>query len=90
MPALNSITLTLVFIFSVITCFVIGFLVRQAITNKVRKRMLELENEMLANHEEILRLESVLAKISNGSDLATDTPIINLNQGNKNQQKTAN
>jgi hypothetical protein len=89
MPSLNSITLTLVFTFSVITCFVLGFLVRQAITNKVRKRMLELENEMLANHEEILRLESVLAKLSPGSTHSTDTPIINLN-GNKNQQKTAN
>jgi hypothetical protein len=89
MPSINSITLTLVFTFSVITCFVLGFLVRQAITNKMRKRMLELENEMLANHEEILRLETVLAKVSPDPQHSTDTPIINLN-GNKNQQKAAN
>jgi hypothetical protein len=51
--------------------------------------MLDLENEMLANHEEILKLETVLAKMSNNASEGKDTtPIINLSN-NQNQQKAA-
>lgn len=48
--------------------------------------MLDLENEMLANHEEILKLETILAKMSNNASAAKDTPIITLSN-NQNQQK---
>jgi hypothetical protein len=89
MFSLNPVTLTLVFVFSTITCFVLGFLLRQQLTQKMRKRMLELENEMLANHEEILKLENVLAKKSSTTTDTKDAPIINL-ADNKNQQKAAN
>jgi hypothetical protein len=88
MYPVNPITSTMIILFSAISCFIVGFLIRQQATNKLRKRMLELENEMLANHEEILKLETVLAKMSSESSNAKDTPIITLSN-NQNQQKAA-
>jgi hypothetical protein len=59
--AKNSYSLETVFGLAVIT-FGLGFLIRSAIILKQRKRILRLEDEMLANHSRILALEKRISE----------------------------
>lgn len=44
-----------------ILCFVLGFFLKSAIIYKQRKRILNLEDEMVSNHAHILSLEKKIA-----------------------------
>lgn len=53
--------------------FALGLLVKKGIIAKQRKRILELEDEMLANHANILTLEKKIADIQKDkADTQTD------------------
>jgi hypothetical protein len=57
-----------------IVCFALGFIFKSGVINKQRKRILNLEDEMISNHSRILSLEKKIAdgkseKGSHHSDL---------------------
>jgi hypothetical protein len=62
-----------------IIAFGAGLLLKTAIIRKQRKRILNLEDEMLLNHSRILALEKKIAesrKDKNGVSHEFDTPVI--------------
>jgi hypothetical protein len=91
MFSISTIAQILVIVFAVLLSFMIGFLARLATTNKLKKRMLHLENEMLANHAEILKLENTLTELNNASSNINEkgVPVVTLKQADHNQQKRA-
>ena len=52
--------------------FGMGMLYKMGLVAKQKKRILRLEDEMLANHSTILELEKKIAKISKENGLSTD------------------
>jgi hypothetical protein len=46
-----------------VLCFALGFLFKSGVIYKQRKKILNLENEMVSNHAQILSLEKKLAEI---------------------------
>lgn len=46
-----------------IICFALGFLFKSGVILKQRKKILNLENEMISNHAQILSLEKKLAEV---------------------------
>lgn len=44
-----------------VVCFAVGFIFKSAVIYKQRKRILNLEDEMISNHANILSLEKKLA-----------------------------
>ena len=70
--ALNLSSLGLL-VTTAIIAFILGSLVKKGIVAKQRKRILELEDEMLANHANILTLEKKIADIQKDkADTQTD------------------
>jgi hypothetical protein len=59
---LNLASVGVLFITAVIF-FVLGFLIKNALVAKLRKRILNLEDEMLSDHATILALEKEIADI---------------------------
>lgn len=57
--------------------FLLGFFIRFAITTKLKKKILNLETEMIDNHAEILNLTELLAKKEIELQKA-DTPVITI------------
>ena len=47
----------------IVIAFGLGFMVRSAIILRQRKRILRLEDEMLANHSRILTLEKIVSEV---------------------------
>ena len=54
--------------------FFIGFLFKNAVVNKHKKRVLYLEDEMLANHSRILEHEKEIAELKNELSRLTGNP----------------
>lgn len=48
--------------------FALGFLFKRAVIAKQRKRILNLEDEMLSNHSKILELEKKISEITSGKN----------------------
>lgn len=75
-----SITLTIPFLLitSVGLCsiFAMGFFTRTRLEQKLRKRVLELENEMVSNHAEILQLTQQISLLQHQPN--ANTPVISL------------
>jgi hypothetical protein len=74
----DSYSFLTLFITAVIA-FGVGLILKTAIIRKQRKRILNLEDEMLSNHSRILALEKKIAesrKDKNGSSHDFDTPVI--------------
>ncbi len=72
MELLNIFTPSPVYsIFSVgiagIVGLVIGYLLRSGVTQKHKKRVLQVENEMLSNHSRILELEKEITDLKNAN-----------------------
>lgn len=51
------------FVFLIVGAFVLGFFLRGRQLGKLRKRVIELEKEMLSNHAEILDLQKERASL---------------------------
>jgi hypothetical protein len=60
---LNLASVGMLFITAVIF-FVLGFLIKNAMISKLRKKITDLEDEMLSNHATILELEKKIADIT--------------------------
>jgi len=56
--------------------FAMGFFTRTRLEQKLRKRVLELENEMVTNHAEILQLTQHISRIQHQQN--PNTPVISL------------
>lgn len=87
-----SVTFTLPVLFIVAVTagaiFAIGFLTRLRIQRKLKSRVLELENEMIRNHSEILQLTHSLARLQNNNQ-SVNTPVISLGNTKEMGVKTA-
>lgn len=71
---------------------VFGYILRKAGHIKSQKRILWLENEMLASHAEILRLQQELANIERAKDArSSSTPVVPMTESNSSEdsQKSA-
>ena len=53
-----------------------GYIFRSAQLAKARKRILSLENEMLSNHAEILKLQQELVQIEKENNLSTKSRVV--------------
>ncbi len=61
----------------VLASAIIGFLMRKGQLAKSQRRILSLENEMLQNHAEILRLQQDLARAEKSvPDRSSSTPVV--------------
>jgi type II secretory pathway component PulM len=60
--------------------FVGGYILRKAKAQKMKRRIYELENEMMNNHAEILRLTKELSRTASAatSEKAGNAPVITL------------
>jgi hypothetical protein len=86
---MNPISFVQTLIFLAIGSFVMGFLMRRRNTHKREKRIMELENEMLSNHQEILRLEAALSKLNKNAESIETSPVINIESNDGISQKKA-
>ena len=53
-----------------------GYIFRKATVIKSQKRVLSLENEMLSNHAEILKLQQELATLERSRASQSTTPVV--------------
>ena len=53
-----------------------GYFFRSAQLAKARKRILSLENEMLGNHAEILKLQQEIVQIEKDNNLSTKSRVV--------------
>ena len=76
--------------FIVLFSAVLGYIIRKATLIKSQKRVLSLENEMLANHAEILKLQQELATIERSQSGKSSTPVVPMKEsGSDESQKSA-
>lgn len=88
MTQLNLVTQALILLICSVFSFGIGFLLRRSATNNLRNKVLYLETDMLANHAEILKLESTLTELNAQTSSEKSTPIVSLPSSHS-QQKQA-
>lgn len=72
-------------VFLIFSGFLMGILFRSARNYKFKKRILELENEMVQNHAEILSLVQTRKESSNNS--TSNAPVITLNSNTNRLQE---
>lgn len=73
--------------FIVLGSAIFGFLFRKAKLMKSQRRVLSLENEMLANHAEILRLQQDLAVYSKEKAARSSTPVVPMKDSNSDESQ---
>jgi hypothetical protein len=66
---------------------VMGFLFRSSQIAKCKKRILSLENEMLNNHAEILKLQQELVTLKNDGGGASKTRIVNMKDPQQDERR---
>jgi hypothetical protein len=64
-----------------------GYIFRKAAVIKSQKRVLSLENEMLANHAEILKLQQELATIQRAKAAQSSTPVVPMKDSNSDESQ---
>ena len=82
-----SLPMTLICCTLLIAIFSLGFFSRSYIQRKLKSRVLELENEMVNNHAEILQLTQVISRLQSLGN--ANTPVIALGNAKEFNQKTA-
>ena len=66
---------------------VVGFLFRSYQITKCKKRILSLENEMLNNHAEILKLQQELVTVKNDGGGGSKTRIVNMKDPQQDERR---
>lgn len=72
----------------VVVSFLFGMIVRKGQSVKAQRRILSLENEMLASHAEILRLQQEITQIEKEAASTSSTRVVTMKDAPSNADDT--